>query len=254
MVRITVCITALIALVTHAEVTVGAEEKPRTKVEILQPKAGETLTGAADVRVKITPVPAGRYPSSVYAGLGGPPWTKMERAGETDEWCCQMDSTMVPNSRHNLMIKTTDKRANAAATVKVENLLRCFFADLHSHTSYSDGALIPTDAHKYAREVAKLDVFSLTDHLESVDDLEWSDTREVAQKANDEGKFVVIPGLEWTKGWGHINIFEPKTRRWPNAPTEFYKAIANANVVAKFNHPGDGTKSHGGLSKLSYVL
>ncbi|MHC4178383.1 MAG: CehA/McbA family metallohydrolase [Planctomycetota bacterium] len=155
---------------------------------------------------------------------------------------------MVPNSRHNLMIKTTDKRANAAATVKVENLLRCFFADLHSHTSYSDGALIPTDAHKYAREVAKLDVFSLTDHLESVDDLEWSDTREVAQKANDEGKFVVIPGLEWTKGWGHINIFEPKTRRWPNAPTEFYKAIANANVVAKFNHPGDGTKSHGGLA------
>ena len=155
---------------------------------------------------------------------------------------------MVPNSKHVLMIKTTDKRANTAATVKVENPLKCFFSDLHSHTSYSDGALIPTDAHDYARNMAKLDVFSLTDHLESVDDLEWSNTREVAQKANDEGEFVVIPGLEWTKGWGHINIFEPKTRRWPNDPTEFYKAIANADVVAKFNHPGDGTNLHGGLA------
>lgn len=248
MLRITVSFIALIALVTCAADASGAEEKPRTKVEILQPKVDDTLTGTVDVQVKITPVPAGRFPSSVYAGFGGPPWTAMERVGETDQWRCQMDSSMVPNSGHVLMIKTTDKRANAAATVKVENPLKCFFSDLHSHTSYSDGALIPTDAHDYARNVAKLDVFSLTDHLESVDDIEWSDTREVAQKANDEGEFVVIPGLEWTKGWGHINIFEPKTRRWPNDPTEFYKAIAAADVVAKFNHPGDGMKSHGGLA------
>jgi len=243
-----VSLIAWIALFACAAVTWGAEDKPRTKVEILQPEVNETLTGAVDVRVKITAVPAGQFPSSVYAGLGGPPWTKMERIEETDQWRCCLDSTMVPNRGHVLMVKTTDKRANAAATVKTDNPLKCFFADLHSHTSYSDGTLIPAAAHDYARNVAKLDVFSLTDHLENVNDLEWSDTREVAQKANDEGEFVVIPGLEWTKGWGHLNIFEPKTRHWPNDPQEFYQAIAKADVVAKFNHPGDGTKSHGGLA------
>lgn len=247
MMRMAVSI-ALVALLTRAAIATGAEAKPATKVEVLQPQAGEALTGSVDVRVKITPVPAGRFPSVVYAGLGGPPWTRMERVGDTDQWRGRMDSSMVPNVRHNLIIKTTDKRAGAAAAVKVENPVKCFFADLHSHTGYSDGALVPADAHRYAREVAKLDVFSLTDHLESVDELEWSDTREVAQKANEPGRFVVIPGLEWTKGWGHVNIFEPQTRRWPDNPNEFYQALAKANVVAKFNHPGDGTKSHGGLA------
>jgi hypothetical protein len=119
---------------------------------------------------------------------------------------------------------------------------------LHSHTCYSDGTLVPSVAHDYAQNVAKLDVFCLTDHLEKVDDVEWLDTREVAWNANVEGEFVVIPGLEWTKKWGHINIFDPKTRHWPNDPTKLYKAAADAGVVTKFNHPGDGTKSHSGLA------
>jgi hypothetical protein len=40
--------------------------------------------------------------------------------------------------------------------------------------------LFPEDAHAYARDVAKLDVFCLMDFLESIDDMEWLDTREVA--------------------------------------------------------------------------
>ena len=96
--------------------------------------------------------------------------------------------------------------------------------------------------------MAKLDVFSLTDHLEYVDDAEWLDTREVAWDANEDGKFVVIPGLEWTKKWGHLNIFDPKTRHWPADPAGVLRGLAAAGVVAKFNHPGDGTKSHAGLA------
>jgi hypothetical protein len=95
--------------------------------------------------------------------------------------------------------------------------------------------------------VAKLDVFCLTDHLEKVDDEEWLDTRDVAFRANEDGVFAVIPGLEWTKGWGHLNIYDPQTRHWPTDPQEFYKACADAGVVTKFNHPGTGEKSHAGL-------
>ena len=50
------------------------------------------------------------------------------------------------------------------------------------------------------------------------------------------------------KKWGHMNIYDPGTRHWPENPTEFYQACANAKVVTKFNHPGDGTESHGGLA------
>jgi hypothetical protein len=96
--------------------------------------------------------------------------------------------------------------------------------------------------------VAKLEVFCLTDHLESVNDAEWLDTREVAFDANVDGEFVSFPGLEWTKKWGHLNIYDPRTRNWPNDPDAFYKACADAGVVTKFNHPGDGSKSHAGLA------
>ncbi len=37
------------------------------------------------------------------------------------------------------------------------------------------------------------------DHLEQVADVEWVDMREAAWDACREGKFVAIPGLEWTK-------------------------------------------------------
>ena len=56
------------------------------------------------------------------------------------------------------------------------------------------------------------------------------------------------PSLEWTTKWGHLCIFDPKTRHWPKDAQEFYKAAADAGVVTKFNHPGDGTQTHDGLA------
>ena len=229
----------------------GAQPKrpPASKVEILAPAAGAELQGNIQVRIKINPPEGQKPPTTVYFGIGGgPPWVQMKQVEQTGEWVAETDSTMIPNGPHQLTIVTDDKRAKAAIQVTLNNPLKVFFADLHSHTSYSDGTLTPVAAHEYARDVAKLDVFVLSDHLEGVDDTEWLDTREVAWDFNEDGKFVVIPGLEWTKKWGHLNIYDPKTRHWPEDPQAFYAAIAAADIVAKFNHPGDGTTSHAGLA------
>jgi hypothetical protein len=47
---------------------------------------------------------------------------------------------------------------------------------------------------------------------------------------NEDGRYVVIPGLEWTKRWGHLNLYDPKTRHWPQDPAAFYKAAADAGI------------------------
>jgi hypothetical protein len=213
------------------------------KAEIVQPKAGQALSGKVDVRLKL---PA-KLSGPVYAGLGGPPWVKLEQVPDTNEWLGRLNSRMVPNGSHNLIVKTRSKRADTAVGVKVKNPLKVYFSDLHSHTGFSDGTLLPIAAHDYARNVAKLDVYSLTDHLESVDDTEWLDMRESAWDASEDGKFVAIPGLEWTKKEGHINIFDPKTNHWPADLAGFYKAAAEAKVICKFNHPGRGDKVFGGM-------
>jgi predicted metal-dependent phosphoesterase TrpH len=157
----------------------------------------------------------------------------------------------VPNGQTNLTVicwVPKERRGTAAIRLNVENPLRCYFADLHGHTAYSDGTLFPAAAYAYARDVAGLDVFALTDHLESLDDAEWMDIREQSWKANQDGHFVALPGLEWTKKQGHIVILDPGTRHWPADTASLYKAAAEAGVILKFNHPGDGSKVFDGLA------
>ncbi|MBL7188043.1 MAG: CehA/McbA family metallohydrolase [Phycisphaerae bacterium] len=232
-----------LALVMPLETT-GAQRKPAPKAEVVKPKADQSLRGIVDVRLKL---PAG-LSGPAYAGLGGPPWVELEQVDDSNEWAGQINSRMVPNGGQKLIVKTTNKRSDVAVGVTVENPLRIYFADLHSHTGYSDGTLLPVVAHDYARKVAKLDVFVLTDHLEYIDDTEWLDMREAAWDASEDGRFVSIPGLEWTKRIGHINIFDPKTRSWPLDLAGFYKAAAAAGVTCKFNHPGNGEKVFNALA------
>lgn len=226
-----------------------AQDQPAVpKVEIVLPKAGAELSGAISVTVRVSLPEGTRAPSAMYAGLGGDPWVKLSPSDKPGQWTGTLDSTMVPNGACRLTIHTDNKRSRAEAEVIVENPMRFFFADLHSHTSFSDGTLLPSVAHEYARDVAELDVFILTDHMEYVNEQEWQECREVAWKANDDGRFVAIPGLEWTKKQGHMNIFDPKTRHWPKETQPFYEAISEANVVVKFNHPGDGSTVFDGLA------
>jgi len=222
----------------------GNQRPPAPKVDVLQPQAGQALGGMVDVRVKLPAELSG----PAYVGLGGPPWVQLEQIADTDQWRALLDSKMVPNGPQMLMIKTLNRRCDVVVETTVKNPLKVYFADLHCHTSYSDGVLVPPAAHEYARDVSKLDVFSLTDHLELVDDTEWVDMRETAWKANEDGRFVSIPGLEWTKKIGHINLVDPKTRHWPQDLAGFYKAAAEADVVCKFNHPGDGTKVYNAMA------
>ena len=238
------------ALVFVACTTEGAIAQDHPKVEILQPVGGEVLAGDVDVHVKchvhITPPADSSLPSSVYAGLGGPPWVRLERVEESNEWKGDLDTTMVPNGSHALIVMTDDtsfwdgvtrqRGTGASQQVTVENPIKVFFADLHSHSNYSDGTFPPSVGYSYARDVAKLDVFSLTDHLEHLDDAAWLDSRETAWNANVDGKFVAFPGLEWTKGQ-HACILDPKTRHWPEDLAAFYQAAAEAGVIVKFNHP-----------------
>ena len=246
------CLLAILGIVTVWSTTGWtAEPPPQPKIEVLSPSAGQNLQGVFDVRVKVIPAIAGRKPSSVCVALGEPPFVQLKQVNQTDQWTSRLDSSLVPNGQMNLIVMCwvpSEKRGTITIPVKTQNPLKCYFADLHSHTAYSDGALFPAEAHAYARDVAKLDVFSLTDHLESVDQAEWMDIQEQNWKANQDGVFVAIPGLEWTKQQGHAVILDPGIRLWPTDIPSFYKLAADTGVIVKFNHPGDGTKVFDGLA------
>lgn len=230
--------------------TEKAKPKPKAPTAVIrwvEPTGSATLSGPVKVRIRIEAPQGAALPTIVYAGLGGPPWIKLSPIEKTSEWTGTLDSSMVPNGPERLMVLTNAK-ARAEMSTTVQNPLKIFFGDLHSHTSYSDGQLVPKAAFEYARDVAKLDVFALTDHLEAVDDTEWRDMRDEAGRANEDGRFVAMAALEWTKKDGHALIFDPKTRIWPTDVAGFYEAIAKCDVVVKFNHPARGDTVFNGLA------
>ncbi|NLM17754.1 MAG: PHP domain-containing protein [Candidatus Riflebacteria bacterium] len=72
-----------------------------------------------------------------------------------------------------------------------------FFADLHSHSTASDGTLTPTEMVREAKE-AGLQVMALTDHDTLAGVAE-------ALKAGRDYDVTVVPGVELSTGWEGIS-------------------------------------------------
>ena len=90
---------------------------------------------------------------------------------------------------------------------------RIWWGDLHGHSSLSDGSGTPEAWFDYARNVAALDLAALTDHdhwgllfLDEHPEL-WQRLVSVARAANEPGRFLALPGYEWTS-WlvGHRHV------------------------------------------------
>ena len=80
-----------------------------------------------------------------------------------------------------------------------------YMGDAHSHTGVSDG-YISSDAEasfKYARDIALLDFAGVTDHAEAIwgdapANAQWGKAAQITRQSNAPGKFVTLPGFEWT--------------------------------------------------------
>jgi hypothetical protein len=151
---------------------------------------------------------------------------------------------------------------------------RLLHADLHNHTLLSDGAGRPEDAFASMR-AAGLDVAALTDHTHgpgvsynTIDEADWQLLGELADAADEPGRFVAVRGFEWTSpSLGHMNVWggqhwtrplplaEDGARRGtavPAGPPDDPAAIAafydwlrtdpdvdgGSDALVSFNHPG----------------
>ncbi|MEU8082757.1 CehA/McbA family metallohydrolase [Micromonospora sp. NPDC049101] len=120
-------------------------------------------------------------------------------------------------------------------------------ADMHNHTVMSDGDGSAEAAFASMRE-AGLDVAALTDHatLFSIDGLsssEWRTTGDLANAANDPGRFTAIRGFEWSHPLqGHINVWNTSDFAdllRAGSPGSLYNWLAGRpGGLASFNHPG----------------
>ena len=110
-----------------------------------------------------------------------------------------------------------------------------YYGNLHSHTSYSDGAQTPAQAYAYARGSAPtpLDFLAVTEHNHGGAGMvlgNYGLLEAEAAAANDDGNFVAIFGQEWgiIASGGHANLFEsPALFGWEGGNHDVFVAEGN---------------------------
>ena len=154
--------------------------------------------------------------------------------------------------------------SNFTYTEREGDKYNIYFGQLHSHTSYSDGAGTADDAFSYASNNAEhVDFLAVTDHSNLLDNdtsvtindgsasSEWKEGHQLADNYTTD-QFVGIFGYEmtWSGGApGHINTFntdgfmsrnmsgyESQSR---TALQNYYSQLkATPDSMSMFNHPG----------------
>lgn len=146
-------------------------------------------------------------------------------------------------------------------TERDSNTYGIYFGQLHSHTSYSDGAGTAAEAFAHAAQVPNLDFLAVTDHSNSFDNAdvstiadgsksnEWTEGHELAKAATTED-FVGLFGYEmtWSNGLGHMNTFntpgfqsrtQSQYSTYATALQNYYATLkTQPDSINQFNHPG----------------
>lgn len=145
-----------------------------------------------------------------------------------------------------------------------------FKGHMHSHTSLSDGILLPNDAYNFVKANTDFDFFAVTEHDVTYDISTGSDyitnvqdsyseeyklLHEQSEAHNHDHDFITLPGTEvtWYDEAGHINLFNAPwfarthgvgadgTWGWSDIkydlPTFYARLAQDPNAIAQFNHP-----------------
>lgn len=119
--------------------------------------------------------------------------------------------------------------------------MQIYFGNMHAHTKYSDGSGTPAEGYAWARDVAKMDFYSITDHAEYLFGDEFSSIGVQANIFTQNGSFVAMRGFEWSGGEGHINVYNfNELRSTVFYPTEqlVFSSLQKTDAIIQLNHPG----------------
>ncbi len=156
-----------------------------------------------------------------------------------------------------------------------DRVLRAYFGNLHTHSDYSgdrrgfEGR--PEDNFQVLWDLARLDFAALSDHAETLREVDWWATRKLVDLWNRTGEFVTLPGYEWTSlVYGHRNVFFPdsvvgdQSVRFEapgRTPEDLFAHLGQRAALVIPHHPSHGFANpvdwsfrHDGLQRLVEIF
>jgi hypothetical protein len=231
-------------LVATASSTANSGDVVRLTVALLDARANLAEPCAAKIELLEAPAELA-WPREISL-------TAADRCRKTVEGAVGGEGVFRVRVRATLGERTLEARTNPLCVGPGPRLA---WADFHGHTALSDGTGTPEAYFEFARDVAALDVAALTDHdhwgmrfLDEEPEL-WSSLVDVAQLAHDPGRFVTLPGYEWTSwltGHRHVLYFGERApllssmdERY-DTPAELREALRGELALIVPHHPAGG--------------
>lgn len=100
--------------------------------------------------------------------------------------------------------------SNASLATDSQNPRRLFWGDMHGQTRQTVGTGMLDDYYSFARDKACIDFTGWQGNDFEVSDETWQDIRDYTKKYNEEGRFLVYLGYEWsgtTPQGGDHNVY-----------------------------------------------
>ena len=147
---------------------------------------------------------------------------------------------------------------------------RIYWGDTHGHSGYAEGIGTLDFFMTFARDDARLDFVTHSEHDTALDDAEWGLSQRTVEAFYDPGRFIPYLGWEWTRParfGGHHNVLfrTPEGRERVSAleyPTlsRLYRGLherydpADVLVIPHAHNPGDYRQSDPRLEPLVEML
>ncbi|MEQ8860947.1 MAG: DUF3604 domain-containing protein [Pseudomonadales bacterium] len=116
---------------------------------------------------------------------------------------------------------------------------RVYWGDTHGHSGFAEGIGTPERFMTWARDDARLDFVTHSEHDIWMDDHEWQVLKDIVEGYSENGRFVAYLGYEWTTRnlfGGHHNVLFRTAAGRQRVATQFYPTLSKLYQGLRRHH------------------
>jgi len=156
----------------------------------------------------------------------------LARVPASDEAISLVTLSLSEPGAHHLKVETRNGSVRGEVNpilVTDDNRERIYWGDTHGHSGFAEGIGTPDRFMTWARDDARLDFVTHSEHDIWMDDAEWEVLRDNVGRYTEEGAFIAYLGYEWTvrnlRGGHHNVLFRTPAGR-ERIPAQFYPTLS----------------------------
>lgn len=214
-----------------------------------------------------------------YSMDNGVTWKNYSEAITLESLPCTIQARATADGYADSLVSTFDYKQKTQDTEHTGDY-NIYFGQLHSHTNLSDGAGTVAQAFEHASKVANLDFLAVTDHSNSfegneytntlttsaMDNAKWSEGKNAASAitaskiantdnvTDSSSTFLGVYGFEmtWSDGSGHINTFNTLGFENRNNPVYDNKSQSASNPSGLQAYYAKLVEAQGSISQFNH--